>query len=50
MGISYIGWLGLLILGGTIFYQIFGLDQAFDPMLAAHVDFDIKKPEEPEHH
>ncbi|MGI6226200.1 MAG: hypothetical protein ACOYJ1_08115 [Peptococcales bacterium] len=45
MGISYVGWLGLIILGGIVFYQMFGLDNAFDPMLAEKVDFDVKKPE-----
>jgi len=45
MSISYIGWLGFLILGGVVLYQMFGLDNAFDPMLAEHVDFNVKKPE-----
>lgn len=45
VGISYIGWLGLIILGGAVFYQMFGLDNAFDPMLAEKVEFNVKKPE-----
>jgi len=45
MGISYIGWLGFFILGGIVFYQMFGLDGAFDPMLDENVDFNVKKPE-----
>ncbi|MDK2824337.1 MAG: hypothetical protein PWQ67_2673 [Clostridia bacterium] len=50
MGINVIGWVSFIILGGIIFYQIFGLDNAFDPMLAEHVDFDIKKPENDNSH
>jgi len=45
MGINVLGWFSLIIFGGLIFYQIFGLDNSFDPMLAENVDYNMKKPE-----
>ncbi|MFZ5942898.1 MAG: hypothetical protein ACOYVD_02225 [Bacillota bacterium] len=50
MGINVIAWLTLIVFSGILFYQMFGLDDAFDPMLAEHVDFDMKKPENGDHH
>ncbi|MFZ7103551.1 MAG: hypothetical protein ACOWWO_12985 [Peptococcaceae bacterium] len=50
MGINVLGWLSLIILGGVIFYQMFGLDNSFDAMLAENVDFNMKKSENDQSH
>ncbi len=42
---NVLGWVVLIILGGVILYQIFGLDESIDPMVKDHVEFNIKKPE-----